>query len=477
MIKLERILQLFIHRIMLFATIALWTLAISGSLIWNIYHSKKTTVELATNEAVVHLTKDMAFGRWGAKYGGVYLPVSDDIKPSPFLAHLPDRDVVTTSGEKLTLTNPAYMLKSFLDDNGMVPRDYSSITSLNPLNPENEPDFWQESALRAFESGAPDAFTIESYKGKTCIRYMRPVLTEKSCLKCHESQGYKEGDIRGGISISVPLINYQGIANKEIQHFNLTHGFIWLFGIVGIFRGWAGIRQHNEEKQKAFNALEKSEKQTRYLNSALLNAHETERKRIAIEVHDEIGQIVIATKFIIENAIEKVKRNAFKELDRHLDKAVTILQKVIQRVRNLEKNLLPPLLKDLGLLAATSSFCRDFENDYVDIKVRVKIDAKEEDIPSHLKITVFRIIQESFSNIARHSAADLALLEIRKSENSLKLSITDNGRGFYPDTVYEGHPSEMGLACLKERTEFSGGVFVIRSGPGLGTNITCTWPC
>jgi signal transduction histidine kinase len=478
MITIERFPQLFLNRIMLIAATVIWTLAVSSSLVWNIYQAKKTAVELSTNEAIVHLKKDMAFGMWSAKYGGVYLPVSDDIKPSPFLADLPERDIRTPSGRILTLTNPAYMLRSFFDDNGILPKDYSSVTSLKPLNPENEPDPWQKSALLSFDSGSADAFTIEEIEGKICIRYMKPVWTEKGCLRCHESQGYREGDIRGGISVSVPLYNYHDITNKEINRFYLTHGFIWMLGIVGIFRGWSGMQRHNEEKQRAYERLEKSEKQTRYLNSRLINVHEFERKRIAMEVHDEICQIIIASKFIIENAINKIDNNSYEDVKRHLDKAVSILQKVINKVRNLEKNLVPPLLKDLGLTATVLSFCREFERDYPDIKVKTNIDIDESEFTLNLKTTIFRIIQEAFTNIARHSCADAVNLMIVKSQGIIKLSVSDNGKGFETESIYED-PSPlkgMGIAGIKERTEFSGGLFEIRSGAGLGTILTCTWP-
>ena len=126
--KIDRILELFVPRLMLVTVIALWTLAVSASLVWNVYHSKKTTIELAVNEAIVHFQKDMDFGRWGAKHGGLYVPVSDEVKPSRFLSQLPERDIVTSSGLKLTLVNPVYMLRGFLDKNGTLPGDNTSIT-------------------------------------------------------------------------------------------------------------------------------------------------------------------------------------------------------------------------------------------------------------------------------------------------------------------------------------------------------------
>lgn len=478
MTRFEKIFEILMHQLVLIAVIIIWTLVVSASLGWNIYHANRTTIEYATNEAIIHFKMDMAFGEWAAKNGGVYVPVSEDTKPSRFLSHLPERDLETPSGKILTLMNPAYMLRHFQDESPPGGNSYSSITSLKPLNPENKPDQWQKAALLSFESGISEAFTIGEFKGKTCIRFIKPVFTDKMCLKCHESQGYNEGDIRGGISVSVPLYSYQNITNDEVRHFYLTHGFIWLLGIVGIFRGWTGLHRHNVEKLRIFKKLEKSERRTRYLNSQLLNAHEIERKRIAIEVHDEIGQIIIATKYIVENAIVKIKNDNLKEVDRNLTKAVSILQKVIDRVRNLEKNLVPPLLKDLGLLVTISSFCRDFEKEYSDIKVKIIFGTEEENIPLYLKTTIFRIIQETFGNIARHSTADLITLVIKKTGMGIKLSITDNGRGFDPDSIDEEFPSfkGLGLSGIRERTEFSGGNFDIRSGPGLGTGISCVWP-
>jgi hypothetical protein len=79
------------------------------------------------------------------------------------------------------------------------------ITSLNPIRPENKPDSWETAALKSFEKGVKEVSSLEKIEDKEYMRLMRPFVVEKSCLKCHGAQGYKEGDIRGGISVSVPM--------------------------------------------------------------------------------------------------------------------------------------------------------------------------------------------------------------------------------------------------------------------------------
>ncbi|MFA7400781.1 MAG: hypothetical protein WCZ98_09900, partial [Sideroxydans sp.] len=93
-----------------------WTLVVSASLAWNLHSSEQQTMDMAYAEARAVRDKDMAFRRWGLRHGGVYVQVTEEEQPSPYLAHIPQRDVTTTDGKQLTLRAPASMVREMMDD-------------------------------------------------------------------------------------------------------------------------------------------------------------------------------------------------------------------------------------------------------------------------------------------------------------------------------------------------------------------------
>ncbi len=193
----------------------LWPVAI---LLWSCFilllgweqHRKQNYFisEIIKAEAKGSYNKDLVYRRWVAKHGGVYVPVSEYTPPNPYL-NIPNRDVTTTTGQQLTLVNPAYMTRQVYQ---LAATQYGSqghITSLNPIRPENAPDEWESSCLETFKKGETEVSSEELINDKSYMRYMRYMLTEKGCVKCHAHQGYKVGDVRGGISISIPLEQYR----------------------------------------------------------------------------------------------------------------------------------------------------------------------------------------------------------------------------------------------------------------------------
>jgi len=211
-----------------------WTLIISASLVWNYANERKQALDLVQKEAVITMNKDQAFRSWASKHGGIYVPVSDETPPNPFLAHVPERDIVLASGKKLTLMNPAYALRQIMHD---FEKDYGTrghITSLKPLNPANAPDAWELKALQAFERGVMEVSEFAEYNKEMHIRLMRPMITQKACLKCHAQQGYKEGDIRGGIGVAIPVGPFLRMQRSITAGLLASHGVIWLLGIGGV---------------------------------------------------------------------------------------------------------------------------------------------------------------------------------------------------------------------------------------------------
>jgi signal transduction histidine kinase len=230
-------------------TAAIFLLAVS--LIWNIQNEKKTTYELARVEALGNHNKDLVFRKWASMHGGVYVEVKDSIQPNPHLEFLKDRNVTTTNGKELTLINPAYMTRLVFQMAKDGFGEVGHITSLNPINPDNEPDEWEKHALNQFKQGQKEFSSVEDINGKEYLRFMRPMVTEKSCIKCHQEQGYKAGDLHGGISVSISMDKYQPILKAKIERLSFTHAIILMvilfFSIIAYRRlaNELGIKENN----------------------------------------------------------------------------------------------------------------------------------------------------------------------------------------------------------------------------------------
>ena len=139
------------------ALAVVWILVISVSMSWNLHQSRQTTQKMALHEAKANFNQDQAFRNWATLHGGVYVPIDQRTPPSPYLSHIPERDITTKSGKTLTLMNPAYMLRQIHEDFGDLYGVAGKITSLKPLRPENKADQWERAALLSFEKGAKEA--------------------------------------------------------------------------------------------------------------------------------------------------------------------------------------------------------------------------------------------------------------------------------------------------------------------------------
>jgi signal transduction histidine kinase len=231
------------------------------------------------------------------------------------------------------------------------------------------------------------------------------------------------------------------------------------------------------ERLKMEQALKESEKQLRNLASQILSAQENERKRIALEIHDALGSSLSAIKFKMEEVLQLLPKDGPLKISKHLDTLIPLIQDTIGEARRIQADLRPPLLDDLGIVATLSWFSRRFETIYSNIRVEQTVTIKEEEVPDHLKIILFRITQEAMNNIGKHARADAVYLELRKANGIIELSIKDNGEGFDPGSLASREVSMkgLGLSNMKERVEFSGGSFFIDSAKGEGTVVRALW--
>jgi PAS domain S-box-containing protein len=230
------------------------------------------------------------------------------------------------------------------------------------------------------------------------------------------------------------------------------------------------LTAENEERLKVEIELRESEEQVRLFASQCLTAQETERRRIAAELHDSTAASLAAVRFRIEKTREDVKKGL--DVTESLQDLSSNVAQSLAEVRRIMTDLRPSVLDDLGILPALNWFCREYQKTYAHISVEKQMGIEEQEVPDSLRTPIFRIAQEAMNNVAKHSLASLVKLAIQKEGEKILLSIQDNGVGFDPGTASKG----MGLSSIRERAQLSGGAFELQSGMGKGTTIRVSWP-
>ena len=225
--------------------------------------------------------------------------------------------------------------------------------------------------------------------------------------------------------------------------------------------------------------IRESESRLRFLSSQLLSVQEEERKRISAELHDDITAKLAAIKFALEKRLMQTQTGkANDEVTKSLKDIVSMVLDTIVSTRRIMVNLRPAMIDDLGIIATLNWYCREFEQIFTSVRIEKQVQVEENEIPDGLKIVIFRIVQEGMTNIAKHSRADHVYLSLQKINDTLVLSIEDNGRGFAGENktleseIFQG----FGIINMKERARLSGGNFSINSLKEKGTFLKVTWP-
>ncbi len=219
--------------------VTFWTVLLAASLTLGVLQIRSKTREAALIHAQVAYTKDVTYRNWNASRGAVYVPVTGSTPLNPHLKSK-DRELVTVDGKRLALVNPAYMTRQVHDIEKDKTGARGHITSLKPIRPENAPDPWERRALLTLADGANEVSEVQWIRGEAYMRLMRPLVTKKTCMRCHAKQGYRVGDIRGGISVSIPMAKMQAIARDHLVMLSAGHGVLWLAGLLVL---WLGHRR------------------------------------------------------------------------------------------------------------------------------------------------------------------------------------------------------------------------------------------
>ena len=225
-------------------------------------------------------------------------------------------------------------------------------------------------------------------------------------------------------------------------------------------------------RKQAENALLASQRELRELSARVLEAREDEKARIARELHDELGQLLTALKMDLSWVRERVPES---ELTPKLDEMGRLLDQTVASTRRISADLRPLMLDDLGLADAASWLVDDFGKRYgIASRIELPGDGALENMPKSTATAVYRAIQESLTNIARHAGAKNARVVIAAENGSLEVEVEDDGRGIAPEDLAKAR--SLGLKGMRERIAFLGGSFEVARAPRGGTRLRIKVP-
>ncbi|MDD3609402.1 MAG: ATP-binding protein [Halothiobacillaceae bacterium] len=488
-----------------------WTLTFGGIGWYLIGQLHGMTMELARKEAESNFNKDQAFRFWGTLHGGVYVEVSDKTPRSPWLAHIPERDLVTPSGRQLTLMNPAYMLRELNEQFGELFGVRGHITSLMPLRAENAPDAWERRALEHFKRGGGEVMEVSDIEGKPYLRFMAPMLTQQGCLVCHAHQGYKVGDIRGGVSVAVPLSDYQKREQVAAGQTLTAMCGVWLLGILGLLVGRQRLVRDMRRQYEANVQIAR-------LNVGL---EELVRERTVEmeEARDRAEAANRAKSVFLANMSHELRTplNAilgFSELTRHEAGLTPRQRENLEFVHRNGEHLLS-LINDVLDMAKIESGRQSLEEETVDLPraledavemlrpraetkgMRLNVDI-DPALPRYIRCDgrkLRQILINLISNAVKYSDQGEVQVEVlrRGGEGGgaplLHIEIIDQGRGIaaedqeriFDPFVQAGHAGTtegtgLGLPITRQFVELMGGEIAVSSTPGAGSCFSVRLP-
>ncbi|MEG3640942.1 ATP-binding protein [Magnetococcus sp. PR-3] len=448
-------------RFAIIATIV-WSTVSLLTVFWSYHRERGLAKELASKEALALFKKDLAFRKWATAHGGVYVKPDSRTPPNPYLGHLPNRDVLTSEGQELTLMNPAYMMRQMTTEFQKAYGIRGHITSLVLLNPINEPDGWERLILEQYETNPREVISEEIIEGDPYMRLMRPMFMTKGCVKCHGHLGFKDGDLRGGISVAVPLASYYLAADTSTRNVIVITALLWLLGVIGLIihtrdrLAQIGVLADNTQRLetevktrfKAERALEKANTSLQSKNTELeqivyVTSHDLRSplvniqgygkelafslkelhallkdEAIPVKIHDEMGQIVDED---IPDALDFIQHSTKK-----MDGLLSGLLKISRLGRA------GVTIEEVDATSVAKQAAKDFEFQLDEHKITLDI----QPLPNcHADVMQ---LNQIFSNLIANS------IKYRTPDQSGKISITGEIQGKF--AVYTVKDNGIGIA-------------------------------
>jgi len=268
---------------------------------------------------------------------------------------------------------------------------------------------------------------------------------------------------------SVPIDNDGRL--EGVMQFGFSSPYEWLPRELDLLFGAGKRCLRAAEKARLTEELARREKQVRELARHMLQVEEVERRRISRELHDEAGQSLLCVHMQLEMAERSVPVE-FPQLKHTMGETRELVETTIREIRRVIAALSPAVLEQLGLTAALRQLVNRFAQVH---PARVRLDLRADRLPRQLDTVVYRLVQESLNNVARHSNAGRVNLSVTSADGCLTLRVEDDGGGFDVEEALSKKDS-FGLVGMRERVALLGGTLKLRSRPGKGAKLQIELP-
>lgn len=262
----------------------------------------------------------------------------------------------------------------------------------------------------------------------------------------------------------------------EKRYLKKNRESVWVNLTASTVRDSAGKPMYGIAMVENITERKKAEEALRSLPKRIIEAQESERRRVARDLHDSASQILGSVKFRIQSLEEKIPaRNS--TMRKKVASTKQLIDKVVSEIRRISHNLRPSELDDLGLAAALRTLAEEF-TERTSITIECSLETLPKTLPSEMELTIYRIIQEALTNVEKHAKATHVALQLSQEDGFLKVKIHDNGKGLKRLALptERGKKSGMGLIDIQERLMFSKGTINIISGAQKGTEILIRIP-
>ena len=270
-------------------------------------------------------------------------------------------------------------------------------------------------------------------------------------------------------------VEFPLVQGGELRTYNLIASPLFdshssLAGRLILFHDITESKRAERERERLFDEVSASRERLRALSNQLVELQEAERRHLARELHDEIGQVLTGLQLTLESG----RRLASDGARNKLDEAQELVNNLVERVRELSLDLRPAMLDDLGLVPALTWYFERYTS-----QTDVAVDFAHTEVGGRFRPEVetatFRIAQEALTNVARHAGVRKATVGLWTRSSTLGVRVEDRGVGFDPDGALAGGVSN-GLLGMRERAELLGGRFTVKSAPGSGSVVTAQFP-
>ncbi|MBW2334973.1 MAG: PAS domain S-box protein, partial [Deltaproteobacteria bacterium] len=310
-------------------------------------------------------------------------------------------------------------------------------------------------------AGESVGFTPEQLVGRYCYEIWQQ--RTKPCIGCPVEKAIEAGQLQE-TEMTTPDGRAWYIQGNPVRDVNGN--------IIGGLETTLEITKH----KRAEEALQESGKRLRFLSSQLIMAQEKERRRISIELHDELGQALMVLKLQLRSMREQLKEDQ-TALREECEQILHYIDDVTENVRRLSRDLSPSILEDLGLLPSLRWLIHEFTKHHP-IKSKLDIEDTPDLFSKEDERIIFRIFQEALTNIGKHAQATHVSVIIKLQHGEVSFVVEDNGKGFDVEQIFSREATEMGmgLATMEERARMVGGSLDIWSQEGIGTRISFSIP-